>query len=103
MRIGHLALFLTAAGACAAAWAASPSHFVKGRTTVAEVEQGLGAPTDTTMQADGGLTLFYPSDRLVGRAGTARTVALQFGPDFVYRNIVVVSESRIMVNGYASR
>ena len=66
---------------------------IKGQTTVADVEQSLGAPADTLMRPNGALTLIYAYERcskvmpaaFPAPAG-ARTVALRFGADFRYRS-----------------
>jgi hypothetical protein len=64
--------------------------FIDGSTTVAEVEQDLGAPFDTSMQPDGALTLVYPATRVPhvsGRAADGPTIYLHFGADFRLRHI----------------
>jgi hypothetical protein len=81
--------------------------FVKGTTTVADVEQKLGAPLNTTMQADGALTLVYPVSRLAD--GTAKpdaagvTVALHFGTDFVLRDAIVTEAIVVTANRFAAK
>ncbi len=81
---------LTATGA-AQATNTSALRLIPGRTTVAETMQRFGAPADTAMKPDGGLTLFYPGDRLVAEGGRAKMVALHFGPDFVYRDHLAIA------------
>jgi len=82
--------------------ATSHGGLVKGQTTVAEVEQELGAPVDTVMRADGALTLMYAYARcsqlkpamfptLASADMSARTVSLRFGSDFRYRSKTVTS------------
>jgi hypothetical protein len=79
--------------------------FVIGRTTVAEVEQTLGAPLDTTMRPDGALTLVYDTARLAqGQAQAARpepgqTISLRFGTDFVLRGTEVSASTLVAANG----
>jgi hypothetical protein len=93
MRILYLATFLLVAGNASATGSAAAGGFVKGVTTVAQAEQGLGAPMDTTMNPDGALNLVYPAARFAERmpaavpgvaAAKARTVVLRFGTDFTY-------------------
>jgi len=88
----------------ATALAGTIAGFSTGSTTIADVEQGLGAPMDTVTQPDGGLTLYYPVSRLGGRDPwpQARTVALKFDTVFVLRDarVIAVRDSRL---GYASR
>lgn len=93
-------VFLAVSGG---AFAASPQDgLVKGKTSVADVEQGLGAPLDTAMKADGALTLTYTYGRCAhrlpasfpsvrGSDSNARQVALRFGPDFLYRGASISS------------
>jgi hypothetical protein len=103
-----VAVALAVSGAAAAADAAANAAadaadgLVRGRTTVADVERGLGAPMDTTMRPDGALTLVYTYGRCAGRLPAAfpsvhgsdangRVVSLHFGTDFHYRGASVVS------------
>ncbi len=97
MRTLYLATLLLVAGGASAATmgSAAAGGFVKGVTTVAQAEQNLGAPADTTMNPDGALTLIYPSARFAERMPAAlpgvsspkvRTVALQFSTDFTYQH-----------------
>jgi hypothetical protein len=100
------AALLTGSSAAVAATADTPP-FVPGRTTVAQVEQGLGAPIDTSMQPDGALTLVYPAMRLpglaYGRNAAGRTVTLYFGPDFVLRDETITRAGLLTRDGFASR
>ncbi len=97
MRNAYVPTFLLAALTASAAASGAETHlsFVKGHTTVAEAEQSLGAPMDTTMAPDGALTLVYPAARLAERAPgalgqppRAHTVALRFATDFTYQDAV---------------
>ena len=103
MRISVGAFFLAAVTAAAASQAAShnPGGLVSGKSTVAETMQSFGAPSDTTMNPDGALTLYYQGARL-GDAN-ARIVALHFGADFVYRDAQVAGRSIVYVTDLASR
>jgi hypothetical protein len=93
MRSLYLAMFLLVAGGVTATSSAAAGGFVKGVTTVAQAEQGLGAPMDTTMNPDGALNLVYPAARFAERMPAAvlgvsahkgQTVVLRFGTDFTY-------------------
>ena len=95
MRKPYVPILLAALTASAASGAESHMSFVKGHTTVAEAEQSLGAPADTTMAPDGALTLVYPAARLAERApgalgqpARAHTVALRFATDFTYQDAI---------------
>jgi hypothetical protein len=97
MRSICFAAFLIAVAPFAAA--APVAGLVKGHTTVAEVEQGFGAPADTIMQEDGGLTLIYPYERLAAGPAKAHGVALVFGTDFVFRDARMITKP--LTGGYA--
>jgi hypothetical protein len=93
MRTLYVATFLVMAGGVIATSSAAAADFVKGVTTVAQAEQGLGAPMDTTMNPDGALSLVYPAARFVERMPAAvpgvagakgQTVVLRFATDFTY-------------------
>jgi hypothetical protein len=95
-------VFLAVSGSASAASLAAQDGLVKGHTTVADVEQGLGAPLDTAMKPDGALTLTYTYGRCAhrlpstfpsvrGSDANARTVALRFGPDFLFRGASISS------------
>ncbi len=88
--------FLAVSGGAYAASLSPQDGLVRGKTTVADVEQGLGAPLDTVMQPDGALTLTYAYGRCAHRLASSfpqvrgsdansRIVALRFGADFKYR------------------
>lgn len=79
----------------------NPAHMVAGKTTVAETMQQYGAPTNTVMNPDGALTLFYPGSRL-GQSGT-RVLALHFGTDFIFRDAKVSGRTIVTVQDVASR
>jgi hypothetical protein len=91
MLIRSAAAFTMIAGI---AFATPQSGLVKGKTTVADVEQTLGAPSDTSMRADGALTLVYSYARCAhampaafpAASSGARFVALRFSPEFVYQS-----------------
>ena len=98
----YVLVCLAVSGGVFAASPVAQDGLVKGRTTVAEVEQGLGAPLDTSMQPDGALTLVYAYGRcarrlpasfpaLRGRDANARTVALRFDAGFRYRGATITS------------
>jgi len=98
MRTLYVATFLVVAGGVIATSSAAAGEFVKGVTTVAQAEQGLGAPVDTTMNPDGALTLVYPAARFAERmpaavpgvvAAKGQTVVLRFASDFTYLHAVV--------------
>jgi hypothetical protein len=105
MRISYLATVVAVLALTTGAHAGhrTPGGFLKGSTTVAEVEQGLGAPMDTTMKSDGALTLIYQANRLSDASADAKTVALHFDTDFVLRDATVTAVSSIADNGLASR
>lgn len=99
-------LLAAACIALATAAAGPVDGFVIGKTTVADVEQGLGAPMDTVMQPDGALTLIYETARMPGsRTATAETrdgtTSLRFGTDFVLRDTIVASADFTIHNGFA--
>jgi hypothetical protein len=94
--------FLAVSGAAYGASLSPQDGLVKGKTTVADVEQGLGAPLDTAMKPDGALTLTYTYGRCAhrlpssfplarGSDANSRTVALRFGSDFLYRGAAISS------------
>ncbi len=94
--------FLMVAGSACAASPVASEPLVRGKTTVADVEQSLGAPADTAMRPDGALTLVYAYSRCAkrmpasfpavhGSDANARTVSLHFGPDFKYRSAAIIS------------
>jgi hypothetical protein len=91
----------------AMAGTASTAPFVQGSSTVAQVEQNLGAPFDTSMQPDGALTLVYPASRLpglkYGKNSTGQTVTLRFSADFILRDETVTRTGLLARDGFASR
>jgi hypothetical protein len=100
MRTLSLATFLLAASGWLAASSAAAGGFVPGVTTVAQAEQSLGAPMDTTMNPDGALSLFYPASRFAERMpaavpgianGKGQTVVLRFAADFTYLHATIKS------------
>jgi len=100
MRTLYLAAFLVVAGGVLATSSAAAADFVKGVTTVAQAEQGLGAPMDTTMNPDGALSLVYPATRFAERmpaavpcvaAAKGQTVVLRFATDFTYLHATMKS------------
>lgn len=107
MRVLSSVTILTLVFGGAAAASGSPGNLVDGSTTVAQVEQDLGAPMDTSMQPDGALTLAYPASRVprfAGQATAGRTVYLHFGTDFVLRHITgTASATRRAAIGFASK
>jgi hypothetical protein len=93
-------VFIAVSGSAYAASLSPQDGLVKGKTTVADVEQGLGAPLDTAMRPDGALTLTYTYGRCAhrlpasfpsvrGSDANSRTVALRFGSDFLYRGAAI--------------
>ncbi len=106
MRTVYVMSFLLMAAA-APACAGTSGGFVKGTTTLAEVEQGLGAPMGTAVKPNGALILIYPAARLAERMPAAlpattasQTVALQFGRDFTYENAKITEAAE---TGIAAR
>jgi hypothetical protein len=103
---GTVAAVLVGAGS-AMAETASKAPFVQGSSTVAEVEENLGAPFDTSMQPDGALTLVYPASRVpglkYGKSAAGRTVTLHFGADFILRDATVTRAGLLARDGFASR
>jgi hypothetical protein len=81
--------------------------FVTGSTTVADVEQRLGAPVNTTVQADGALTLVYPVSRVSNGTETSDaqglTIAMHFGTDFILRNVIVTEAILVTGNRFAAK
>jgi hypothetical protein len=93
MRTLYLATFLVMAGGLFATSSAATAGFVAGVTTVAQAEQSLGAPMDTTMNPDGALSLIYPVSQVIERMPTVvpgvanakgQRVVLRFATDFTY-------------------
>ncbi len=80
MIIRTVAMFLMLATAATAATGGHDafSSLVKGKTTVADVEQTLGAPIDTAMAPDGALTLIYPAPRVSAHLPQNGRVAMRF-------------------------
>lgn len=86
--------------------------FVRGHTTIAEAEQGLGAPAGTIVRADGALSLVYPVARFAermpaslpgaGRAGQ-QSVTLRFAHDFTYQQASFAGTGDTKSLGLASR
>ena len=100
MRTLYVATFLVVAASVIATSSAAAADFVKGVTTVAQAEQGLGAPMDTTMNPDGALSLVYPATRFAERmpaavpgvaAAKGQTVVLRFATDFTYLHATMKS------------
>jgi len=93
MRILYLATCFLVAGGLFATSSAATAGFVAGVTTVAQAEQNLGAPMNTTMNPNGALSLVYPASRFVERMPAAvpgvanakgQTVVLRFATDFTF-------------------
>ena len=80
MLIRTVAMVLLLAGTAVAATKGHDAfgNLVKGKTTVADVEQTLGAPMDTAMAEDGALTLTYPATRVSSRLPENGRVAMRF-------------------------
>ncbi len=80
MLIRTVTMFLMLAATASAATSGRDafSGLVKGKTTVADVEQTLGAPMDTAMADDGTLTLTYPATRVSAHLPRNGRVALRF-------------------------
>jgi len=100
MRTLYLATVLLVADGLFATSSAASGGFVAGVTTVAQAEQGLGAPIDTTMNPDGALSLVYPAARVAERMPAAvpgvanakwQTVVLRFATDFTYLHATMKS------------
>jgi len=80
IRTVTMLLLLTGAASAANTGRDAFSTLVKGKTTVADVEQTLGAPLDTATADDGALTLTYPAQRMSARLPRNGQVALSFAP-----------------------
>jgi hypothetical protein len=96
-----------ACGGTAMAGSETFGGFVTGTTTVADVEQRLGAPVNTAVQPDGALTLVYPVSRVSKGAEKSETqdltIAMHFGTDFILRNVVVTEAILVTGNRFAAK